>query len=74
PPINPTAGDQILLVLSRASLKSSHVTAQFQFMRNGAPVAPPVALADSAPVFGGGQRNWTRAEFFVFEQTESPAK
>jgi hypothetical protein len=74
PPINSTAGDQILLVLSRASLKSSHVTAQFQFMRNGAPVAAPVALADGAPVFGGGQRNWTRAEFFVFEQTELSAK
>ncbi len=73
-PINSTAGDQILLVLSRASLKSSEVTAQYQFMRNEAPVSAPVALSDGAPVFGNDRRNWTRAEFFVFEPTGLPAK
>lgn len=68
PPIDPAAGDQILLVLSRASLKNNEVTAQYQFWRNGAPASGPVALSAGAPVFGSGDRNWTRGEFFVFEQ------
>lgn len=69
PAIDPGAGDQILLTLSRASLSSSDVTAQYQFLRNGAPTSGPIALTRSGPVFGGGPRNWTRAEFFIFEQT-----
>jgi hypothetical protein len=67
--IDAGAGEQILLMLSRARLSSSEVTAQYQFLRNGAPTSGPIALTKSAPVFGGDQRNWTRAEFFVFEQT-----
>ena len=74
PAIDPGAGDQILLVLSRASFSSSEVTAQYQFVRNGAPTSGPIALTRSAPVFGGGQRNWTRAEFFVFEQSPLPGR
>lgn len=73
-PIDPGAGDQILLVLSRASLSSSEVTAQYQFRRNGVPTSGPIALTKSAPVFGVGQQNWTRAEFFVFEQAPRPGR
>jgi len=31
-------------------------------------------LIKGAPVFGGGQPNWTRAEFFVFEQSPLPVR
>jgi len=74
PAINPGAGDQILLTLSRASLSSSEVTAQYQLLRNGTPTSGAIALTKSAPVFGGGPRNWTRAEFFVFEQAPLPGR
>ena len=74
PPIDAGAGEQILLTLSRASLSSSEVTAQYQFLRNGAPTSGPIALTKSAPVFGGAQRNWTRPEFFVFEQASPPGR
>jgi hypothetical protein len=74
PAIDAGAGDQILLTLSRDGLSSSGVTAQYQFVRNGAPTSAPIALTKSAPVFGGGQRNWTRAEFFVFEQAPLPGR
>jgi len=63
PVIDPGAGDQILMVLSRANLSSGEVTAHYRFLRNGAPTSGPSALTKSGPVFGGGQRNWTRAEF-----------
>jgi hypothetical protein len=69
--IDPAAGDQILLVLSRANLKNNEVTAQYQFRRNGAPTSGPVTLSAGAPIFGSGDRNWTRGEFFVFEQAAS---
>lgn len=74
PAIDAGAGDQILLTLSRASLLSSEVTAQYQFLRNGATASGPIALTRSAPVFGGGQRNWTRPEFFAFEQAPLPGR
>jgi hypothetical protein len=74
PAIEPGAGDQILLTLSRASLASSEMTAQYQFLRNGAPASAPIALTKSGPVFGGAQQNWTRAEFFVFERTAQPGR
>ena len=68
PPLDVTAGDQIRLVLSRASLASPEVTAQYQLLRAGAPTSALIGLGNGAPVFGGAQRNWTRPEFFVFEQ------
>ena len=71
PSIDPTMGDQVLLTLTRASLKRNEVTAQYQFLRKGAPANKPLALSTAAPVFGGGPRNWTRGEFFVFEQVTS---
>ena len=66
--IDRSMGEQILLTLSRASAASDAVTAEYQFLRRGAPTSAPTALKGSAAVFGGEQ-NWTRAEFFAFEPT-----
>jgi len=67
-PIEPGAGEQILLELSHGDPKSDEVTARYQFWKNGAPAGGPILLRGAAPIFQGGDGNWTRAGFFAFEQ------
>jgi hypothetical protein len=67
-PTEGEAGDQILLELSHGDRQSNDVTARYQFWKSGAPAASLVSLRGSAPIFGAGDRNWTRAGFFAFEQ------
>jgi hypothetical protein len=65
--IDPLQGNQVRLVLSRASLTRQDTKAQFQFLRNGAPASELQTAGTGAPIFD--RANWTRGEFFVFEKT-----
>jgi len=67
-PIDSTGGDQILLELTHSDPKTNDVTARYQFWKNGAPASAPVALRGAAPIFGPGEKSWTRGGFFAFEQ------
>ncbi|HUM16650.1 MAG TPA: hypothetical protein VL086_13230 [Candidatus Nitrosotalea sp.] len=73
-PVSPAAGDQIRLTLSRASLQTSDVTAQYQFLKDGTPASAPLSVGTGVPIFSRGENTWTRAEFFVFEQAPAPGR
>jgi len=68
PPLDPASGDQILLVLSHDERNGDAVTGRYQLWRAGTPTSAPIPVRGTAPIFGGRERNWTRAEFFAFEQ------
>ncbi len=72
--VSPAAGDQIRLTLSRASVQTTDVTAQYQFLKNGVPTSALFSLGTGVPLFSGGENTWTRGEFFVFEQAPAPSR
>jgi hypothetical protein len=71
-PIEVQPGQQILLTLSRTTLASSEITAQYQIFKGGAAVSPSTTLGTAPAIFDAAS-NWTRGEFFVFESMSLPA-